>query len=123
MTRAFPTLKRYADDIEKEPVGAGTGTVKQVLISADEAPHFAMRRFIMEPGGGMPRHTNSVEHEQYILRGRAQIGVGDEILNVKQGDVVFIPGGLPHWYEVEGDEPFEFLCLVPNQPDELKILE
>ena len=26
----------------------------------------------MEPGGGMPMHTNEVEHEQYVLRGSAR---------------------------------------------------
>ena len=89
----------------------------------DEGPNFALRRFIMEPGGGMPNHTNTVEHEQYVLRGRAEIGIGDEVFNVKQGDVVFIPGGTPHWYKAMGEEPFEFLCIVPNGPDTITILD
>ena len=67
--------------------------------------------------GGMPRHTNQVEHEQYVLRGRARVGIGDEVLEVTRDDVVYIPAGVPHWYQTEGDEPFEFLCLVPNLPD------
>ena len=114
---------KHADSVSTEPVGAGRGTRRQILIGPDEAPNFALRRFIMEPGGGMPRHTNRVEHEQYVLRGRARIGIGDEIVEVRKDDVVYIPGGVPHWYEVEGDEPFEFLCVVPNQPDEIRILE
>jgi len=65
----------------------------------------------------MPRHTNQVEHEQYVLRGRARVGIGDEVLEVTRDDVVYIPAGVPHWYQTEGDEPFEFLCLVPNLPD------
>ena len=36
-------------------------------------PHFAMRRFTMGEGGGMPLHTNRVEHEQYVLAGRARV--------------------------------------------------
>jgi len=102
-------------------VSAGTGTRMQVLIGPTEAPHFAMRRFVMQPGGGMPRHTNKVEHEQYVLRGRARISIGDQIHTVGAGDVVFIPAGIPHSYEAEGDEPFEFLCLVPNQPDRIEL--
>ena len=77
----------------------------------------------MEPGGGMPPHTNSVEHEQYVLRGRARIGLGDQVVEVSRDDVVFIPAGVPHWYEALGDEPFEFLCVVPNGPDRMEILE
>jgi quercetin dioxygenase-like cupin family protein len=104
-------------------VNAGSGTSVQVLIGPDDAPNFAMRKFTMEPGGGMPNHTNTVEHEQYVLRGQATIGIGDEEYQVQDGDIVYIPAGIPHWYRSEGEEPFEFLCLVPNQPDEITILD
>lgn len=114
---------RHADDVARDPVGAGQGTVRQVLIGPDEGPNFALRRFIMEPGGGMPPHTNTVEHEQYVLRGRARIGIGDHVHDVRAGDVVFIPAGTPHWYAAEGDEPFEFLCVVPNAPDRIELLD
>jgi len=112
-----------ADMIPKKTVQAGSDTSMQVLIGSEEAPNFAMRRFIMEPGGGMPNHTNSVEHEQFVLRGRAKVGIGEVVYEVKRGDVVFIPRGIPHWYRAEGDEPFEFLCVVPNLPDHIEILE
>ena len=114
---------RHADDLSREPVGAGSGTERQVLIGPDEGPHFALRRFIMQPGGGMPKHTNDVEHEQYVLRGRATIGIGEETHRVGEGDVVFIPAGVPHWYRAEGGEPFEFLCAVPNAPDRIRVLD
>ena len=113
---------RRAKDVPMEPVEAGSGTVRQELIGAGEGPHFAMRRFIMQPGGGMPRHTNTVEHEQYVLRGRAQVGIGEDVHEVSEGDVVFIPAGVPHWYLAGDDEPFEFLCVVPNLPDRIEIL-
>jgi quercetin dioxygenase-like cupin family protein len=109
--------------VTSERVGAGDATTRRVLISHEEAPNFAMRKFTMDPGGGMPKHTNTVEHEQYVLRGRARIGLGDEVVEVKEGDVLFIPAGLPHWYEALGDEPFEFLCMVPNKEDRIEILE
>ena len=82
-----------------------------------------MRRFIMEPGGGMPAHTNAVEHEQYVLRGRAKIGIGEEVIEVQRDDVVYIPAGVAHWYQALGDEPFEFLCVVPNLPDTIRLVE
>jgi quercetin dioxygenase-like cupin family protein len=116
-------IHRDSGDVAAEPVTAGTGTTRAVLVGPGEAPHFAMRKFTMEPGGGMPRHTNTVEHEQYVLRGRARIGLGDEVVEVKEGDVLFIPAGLPHWYEALGEEPFEFLCMVPNKEDKIQILE
>jgi len=116
------SVKRAAD-VAQEPVSAGAGTTRQVLIGPDEGPHFAMRRFLMQPGGGIPAHTNAVEHEQYVLRGRAAMTIGGDKVEVKAGDAVFIPAGTPHSYEVIGDVPFEFLCMVPNLPDRMEILD
>ena len=114
---------KKVSEVESTAIGAGQGTSRQVLISPEEGPNFAMRKFVMQPGGTIPAHTNTVEHEQYVLGGRAKIGIGDEVHEVEKDDVVFIPGGVPHWYEVEGDEPFEFLCLVPNLDDKIELLK
>lgn len=104
----------HSADVPVQPVSAGDRVGKQVLL---KGPNFTMRRFIMEPGGGMPEHTNTVEHEQYVLRGRAIIGIDGQEYEVQPGDVVFIPEGARHWYQNIGDENFEFLCIVPNKED------
>jgi quercetin dioxygenase-like cupin family protein len=116
------SVKKVAD-IPRETVKAGKKTYRQILISPDEGPNFAMRRFIIESAGGMPRHTNTVEHEQYVLNGRATVGIGNQEFEVQKDDVVFIPAGVPHWYHVNSIEPFEFLCIVPNLPDETNIIK
>ena len=85
-------------------------------------PNFAMRRFIMGEGGGMPRHTNTVEHEQYVLKGKARVVIGDQTHEVAAGHVVYIPAGTPHSYQVL-EAPFEFLCMVPNLPDTIEIVD
>ena len=113
---------KQAESVERNEVAAGSATKTQLLIGvADGAPNFSLRRFLMGPGGGMPRHTNTIEHEQYVLRGRARVGIGDEVHEVGPDDVLFIPAGTPHFYEVV-EAPFEFLCVVPNAPDRLEIL-
>ena len=114
---------KHSKEIGAENVAAGSKTSRQILISSDEAPNFAMRKFILLPGGSMPNHTNTVEHEQYVLNGRAEISIGDKIYCVQRDDVVFIPADIPHSYKVIGNEPFEFLCIVPNKPDEIKFVE
>lgn len=115
---------RHSDSMPAEEVKAGTGTTRQVLIGPDEGPNFALRRFIMQPGGGMPLHTNTVEHEQYVLRGSARVRIGGETHHVRAGDVVFIPAGVPHDYQADdGAEPFEFLCVVPNRPDVIELVD
>lgn len=115
-------VKRVTD-VAEEKLGVGRDAYRQILIGPEEGPNFAMRRFVIRPGGEIPTHTNTVEHEQYVLRGRAQIGIGDRVFDVKRDDIVFIPAGTPHWYRVQGDEPFEFLCVVPNEPDKMEMLD
>lgn len=111
-----------ANQVPAQPVAAGKETTIQVLIAPGEGPNFAMRRFTIKPGGSMPLHTNRVEHEQYVLQGKARIVIGEQTYEVSAGDVVFIPAGVPHSYESIGEEDFVFLCMVPNQEDKIEIV-
>ncbi len=120
--RAARGVVKRAAAVPAREVAAGTATRTQVLLGADDgAPHFAMRRFTMGKGGGMPLHTNEVEHEQYVLAGRARVAVGDEVHEVAAGDVLYIPARVPHSYRVL-EAPFEFLCMVPNGPDRIEVV-
>jgi len=114
---------READAVKRNVVAAGTATEMQVLVGPEQgAPNFVLRRFIMGKDGGMPRHTNLVEHEQYVLRGRARITIGDQVHEVTADHMLYIPAGAVHSYEVL-EAPFEFLCVVPNAPDKVTIVE
>jgi quercetin dioxygenase-like cupin family protein len=114
---------RAADDVPLNTVAAGTATRMQVLVGPEQGPTgFALRRFVMGAGGGMPLHTNLVEHQQYVLRGRARIRIGDESFDVAPDHSLFIPAGVPHGYEVL-DAPFEFICVVPDAPDRITLME
>ena len=110
-------------NIAAEEVKAGVLTTKQVLISAQQGPHFALRKFTIQPGGSMPMHTNSVEHEQYVLQGKARVVIGSETFTAQKDDAVFIPAGVAHSYTTLGDEPFAFLCIVPNEQDVIELVK
>ena len=114
---------RNLNEVKKQLVAAGEKTWIQVLISPDEAPHFAMRKFTIEPGGFMPYHTNRVEHEQLVVAGEAEVVCEGRTIHVKKGDVTFIPAGEAHSYRCVGNESFEFLCLVPNIEDTIEMVE
>jgi quercetin dioxygenase-like cupin family protein len=92
MQEAAMTVK-HSNDVEAKNVAAGKDTTIQVLISSQEGPNFALRKFSMKPGGGMPRHTNEVEHEQYVLRGQATITIGDETHHGQDGRCGLHPCG------------------------------
>jgi len=110
-------------EIPTEEVKAGMKTTRQVLIGSHEAPNFVMRKFTIEPGGDMPLHTNTVEHEQIVLGGSAEVVIGGQKYIVKKDDVVFIPAGVPHCYKTIGDKSFEFLCVVPNKEDIVELVK
>ena len=117
-----PTV-RPAKAVPTTEVKAGTSTAMHVLVGPEQGDtSFALRRFIMGEGGGMPLHTNLVEHQQYVLKGRAKIRINDETYDVKTDDTLFIPAGAPHSYQVI-ESPFEFICVVPNKPDKVSIVE
>jgi quercetin dioxygenase-like cupin family protein len=81
----------------------------------DGAPNFEMRRFTIKPGGSIPRHYHpGIEHEQYVLKGRYKVGLGDKVREVKAGDSIYIPPGTPHWYKNNGKVKAEFLCIIPK---------
>jgi len=110
-------------DIPSTPLQAGEGASMQMLISSEVAPHFAMRKFVIKKGGHMPLHTNSVEHEQYVIKGSAKVIIDGQTSVVTKDDVLFIPAGIAHSYDVLGDEDYEFLCLVPNLDDSIQLVK
>ena len=116
-------LKLSAADVPATPIAAADDTSIQVLIQPAQAPHFSMRRIVIEAGGSMPNHTNTVEHEQYVLSGSAEVGIGDEVYHLKKDDVLCIPAGVPHWYRASSDEDYVFLCLIPNKEDNIVLVD
>jgi quercetin dioxygenase-like cupin family protein len=118
-----PQIRRV-EDIEYESVGAADGMEKGVLVGEEHgAPNLAIRRFTLAPGGSVPRHTNEIEHEQYVLEGEYVVGIDDTEYTVSAGDALHIPAGVVHWYRNEGDEQGAFLCAVPTGDDEIKLVE
>lgn len=117
-------LIRRAEDVAYEPVDAADGLQKGVLVGeADGAPTLAIRRFTLAPGAAVPKHTNAVEHEQYVLRGEYVVGIGDEEHTVAAGDALHIPAGSVHWYRNEGEAEGAFLCAVPTGDDSIELVE
>ncbi len=109
---------KKADEIKREDVEIAEKTEIQWMIGKNAGKNFYMRRFTMHPGGSMPKHYhNNYEHEQYVLKGKLKLYVGDEVTVVEAGDVVYIPENTPHWYENEGDEDAVFLCMIPKKDE------
>jgi quercetin dioxygenase-like cupin family protein len=118
-----PVIKRKGTT-DYDAVDAAEGLSKGVLIAEEEgAPNIALRRFVLEGGESVPKHTNEVEHEQYVLEGEYVVGLEDEEHTISAGDSIHIPAGTVHWYRNEGEEPVSFLCAVPSGDDTIDLVE
>jgi quercetin dioxygenase-like cupin family protein len=117
-------LVRRADEVVYEDVEAADGMRKGVLVGeADGAPNLAIRRFVLGPGATVPRHTNEIEHEQYVLEGEYTVGIGDEEYEVSTGDSLLIPAGAVHWYRNDGPGQGAFICAVPTGDDRIELAD
>jgi quercetin dioxygenase-like cupin family protein len=103
-------------EVAAKPVEAAVKTEIEWLIDRhDGAPNFELRKFRIKPGGRIPRHYHpDIEHEQYVLAGDYDVGLGEKVYRLKAGDSLFIPAGTVHWYENGGKVDAEFLCIVPK---------
>ncbi|WP_255151074.1 cupin domain-containing protein [Halorarius halobius] len=117
-------LVRRASDVSYEPVEAADGLHKGVLVGEEHgAPTLAIRRFVLDPGAEVPKHTNEIEHEQYVLEGEYVVGLGDDEHVVSAGDSLHIPAGTVHWYRNESDESGAFVCAVPTGDDSIDLVD
>jgi len=52
-----------------------------------------------------------------ILKGRCKLEIDGEVIGIKEGDVVHIPGGTPHGLDnTDGSEDLELLTIWPFVP-------
>ncbi len=89
---------------------------RRVLIGPRErAPYFVIRYFELPPGcrSSLDRHPH--DHGVVVLRGRAQVQLGEERFEVGPGDVIYIAPHEVHQFVNIGEEPFGFLCVIPNK--------
>ena len=107
------------DGVEDEPYrggGASEGSRRRVLIGPkDGAQHFVVRYFEVPPRGQTSFEQHLHDHGVVVLRGRARVLLGYEMHEVGPGDAIYIPVDEQHQFEVIGDEPFGFLCVIPSK--------
>jgi quercetin dioxygenase-like cupin family protein len=63
----------------------------------------------LEPGGELPRHTDSAEELLIVLQGAAEASVGDETGRLERHQVALVPAMVPHFLRNVGDENLRVL--------------
>jgi len=97
------------------PFDSGKGEVVFELLGRNfpsTTENHSVAYVVIAPGKSSRLHLHPVAEESYyILRGEAQIRVGDEECALTPGQVVLIPPGKVHQIENQSNGPLEFLAI------------
>ena len=66
--------------------------------------------FSLDKGEGISSHVTSGDAMVQVLDGIAEITIGDDVFNVKAGETIIMPSGIPHGLEAR--ERFKMLLTV-----------
>ncbi len=104
-------------DIESQNITIynSIGTSIQWLWGKDDGvPNFALRRFIVQPGGKIGIHNHKEEHEIFVLSGKGSV-IDDSGFkqDIKANDTLYVPPNEAHGYENTGNSDLIFLCIIP----------
>ncbi|MEI7791395.1 MAG: cupin domain-containing protein [Alphaproteobacteria bacterium] len=100
---------------------------RQVLFQNPEL-RCELRYFEVAPGGYSTLERHQHTHGVMILRGAADVLLGNQVRPVKTHDLVNIPPMTWHQFRTKGNEPMGFLCMVnvdrdrPQLPTEEDLL-
>lgn len=89
---------------------------KHLLNPENSAQNFALRAYIVEPGGHTAFDVHEHEHGVYILSGKLSVIIGDNELPLQPNDVIHIAAKEPHQFINRESEAAKFLCIrdFPN---------
>ena len=92
------------------------GAVMRVLVGPELGwEDHVMRVFELEPGGHTPRHAHEWPHINYIISGRGTLFLHGQENELAAGGYAYVPAGELHQFQNIGNEPFVFICIVPEK--------
>jgi quercetin dioxygenase-like cupin family protein len=109
---------KFDRDVPDSPVtteGARDVALRILIGPDDGSDRIIMRRFRILRGGHTSFHDHDYEHVIHVQHGRGVVVHPDRTETpLEPGMSVFVPAGLDHQFRNGSDEPFEFLCTIPN---------
>ena len=96
------------------------GAVFNFLVRGEQTRNsFSLVKIEVQHGNEPPAHTHSREDEfYYILKGRMKFTVGEQIINAKAGDCVYLPMNISHAFEVKDEKAEVLMWINPATMDQ-----
>ena len=101
----------------KEEGAAPFRAISRQLLFSEPALDCELRYFEMQPGGHSSLERHEHWHAVMILRGRGTCLIGDQVREVREHDLVTIPGNTWHQVRASAGEAMGFLCMVNRNRD------
>lgn len=112
----MPIMKSDAYKLDPVTMEGVVGALKANVIGPDQGwEDHTLRVFRIDPHGNTPKHQHDWIHVNYIMRGKGTLMIDGDTQEVKQGDFALVPANTDHQFTNPNDEPFEFICIVPNR--------
>ena len=112
MTAKAAVQKLVLDEVTVEQVGAG---MRRQLICGQQ---MMMARISLAGGVSVPQHQHDNEQITYLLAGEMEFRFGEDSADFRHigaGEILVIPGGMPHSAEVLADAEVIELFAPPRQ--------
>lgn len=95
--------------------GAHDVKMKILIGIPDGSSNIIMRHFSVSPQGHTPRHQHDYEHVVKIEKNKGIFvdAEGKEHI-VTEGMSLYVDPNTDHQFRNPFDQPFEFLCIIPN---------
>lgn len=94
---------------------AGDATRLRELLHPDKQPvtlRYSLAHAIVAPGEISKSHSLKTSEVYYVLSGKAEMHIDEEVQIIEPGDAVYIPPNAKQFVKNTGTEPFVFLCIV-----------
>jgi mannose-6-phosphate isomerase-like protein (cupin superfamily) len=65
-------------------------------------------------GCGLPIHTHTVEDCMYIVEGKGEMYINEEIYPIEAGDQILVPAGTKHNIKNTGKNPLVLVFTYPS---------
>jgi quercetin dioxygenase-like cupin family protein len=103
-------------DIVREP-GARQTMLRRLIDTPDGADRFVMSLFELGRAASSPPHHHDWEHEVFVVSGSPLLDLPTEkrTIELRAGDVVFIPRGEAHGFRTGPDAEAALLCVAPTE--------
>jgi quercetin dioxygenase-like cupin family protein len=86
------------------------------VTSAETGDAFTVLELMSPPGGGPPLHTHPAAETFMVLEGAFEFSGQDRgepyAIPASPGDIVYIPGGVPHTYKTVSSTPGKALAVL-----------